>query len=94
MEAINIEVNETDLGEFIVQICDEPPYHIVTPAMHKTKEDIANIFHEKFNTPKDSSAEDITAFARKKLIDIFVNQEDYVKKDFSYRERNPNLFGK
>ncbi len=41
------------------------------------------------------SCEEINSsnFARKKLLDIFVNQEDYVKKDFSYRERNPNLFG-
>ena len=31
-------------------------------------------------------------FARKKLIDIFVNQDSYVKKDFSYREKNPNSF--
>ena len=35
---------------------------------------------------------DSSNFARKKLIDIFVNQDEYVKKDFSYRERNPNLF--
>ncbi len=36
---------------------------------------------------------DSSNFARKKLIDIYVNQDQYVKKDFSYRERNPNLFG-
>ena len=35
---------------------------------------------------------DSSNFARKKLIDIFVNQDEYVKKDFSYREKNPNLF--
>jgi len=32
---------ETDLGEYIQQLDNEPPYHIVTPAMHKSKEDIA-----------------------------------------------------
>ena len=31
-------------------------------------------------------------FAKKKLIDIFVNQNEYVKKDFAYREKNPSLF--
>ena len=43
----NIEAIETDLGEFIVQLDGEPPYHIVTPAMHKSKEDVAKLFHEK-----------------------------------------------
>ena len=35
---------------------------------------------------------DSSNFAKKKLIDIFVNQNDYVKKDFAYREKNPSLF--
>src|SRR5690606_11133054 len=42
-----IAVFETDLGEYIQQLDGEPPYHIVTPAMHKSKEDIAQLFHEK-----------------------------------------------
>ncbi|MEJ2006525.1 MAG: LUD domain-containing protein [Cyclobacteriaceae bacterium] len=37
---------ETDLGEFIVQTAGEPPFHIVTPAMHKSKEDVAALFHQ------------------------------------------------
>lgn len=43
----NIESVETDLGEYIQQLDGEPPYHIVTPAMHKSKEDVAKLFHEK-----------------------------------------------
>ena len=39
-----IESLETDLGEYIQQLDNEPPYHIVTPAMHKSKEDIARLF--------------------------------------------------
>src|SRR5438309_5466095 len=39
-----IESVETDLGEYIQQLDDEPPYHIVTPAMHKSKEDVAKLF--------------------------------------------------
>ena len=58
---------ETDLGEFIVQIAGEKPYHIVTPAMHKSKEDIAELFHEKFKTPEDASPEYLTGFVREFL---------------------------
>ena len=55
LEKANIESLETDLGEYIVQIAGEKPYHIITPAMHKSKEDIAELFHQKFNTPPNSS---------------------------------------
>jgi L-lactate dehydrogenase complex protein LldF len=55
---------ETDLGEFIVQVAGEKPYHIVTPAMHKSKEDIAKLFNEKFNTPVNSTPEELTAYVR------------------------------
>jgi L-lactate dehydrogenase complex protein LldF len=57
LEKIGIEPIETDLGEFIVQLNDEPPYHIVTPAMHKSKEDIADLFNKKLNTPLDFTPE-------------------------------------
>jgi len=61
------EVFETDLGEYIVQLAGEKPYHILTPAMHKSKEDVAALFHEKFNLPADSKPEQITQFVREKL---------------------------
>lgn len=48
--SLGCESVETDLGEFIVQVAGEKPYHIVTPAMHKSKGDIAKLFTEKFNT--------------------------------------------
>src|SRR5690606_1502510 len=63
----DIEVVETDLGEYIVQLADEKPYHIVTPAMHKSKNDIANLFNEKFGLDPASQTEQITAFVRNKL---------------------------
>ena len=50
LEQHHIESVETDLGEYIQQLDGEPPYHIVTPAMHKSKEDVAKLFHEKLNT--------------------------------------------
>jgi L-lactate dehydrogenase complex protein LldF len=60
----NIQSIETDLGEYIQQLDGEPPYHIVTPAMHKSKEDIAKLFHEKLGTPLDFTPEQLTQKAR------------------------------
>ena len=62
-----IESIETDLGEFIVQLRGEHPYHIVTPAMHLSKEDVAKTFNEKFNMPLASTPKEITAFVRDRL---------------------------
>jgi L-lactate dehydrogenase complex protein LldF len=67
LTAENIESLETDLGEFIVQLRNETPYHIVTPAMHLSKEDVAKTFNEKFNLPLASTPKEITAFVREKL---------------------------
>jgi L-lactate dehydrogenase complex protein LldF len=67
LEKKKIEPVETDLGEFIVQLAGEKPYHILTPAMHKSKEDVAELFNKKFGMPLDSTPEQIAAFARKYL---------------------------
>jgi L-lactate dehydrogenase complex protein LldF len=64
---IGCESVETDLGEFIVQLAGEKPYHIVTPAMHKSKGDIAKLFNEKFGTPIDSTPEEMTEYVRQVL---------------------------
>ncbi|MEI6433234.1 MAG: lactate utilization protein B [Bacteroidota bacterium] len=69
------EVFETDLGEYIVQIAGEKPYHILTPAMHKSKEDVAQLFHEKFNLPPHSKPEQITQFVREKLRGEFLRAD-------------------
>jgi L-lactate dehydrogenase complex protein LldF len=58
---------ETDLGEVIQQLDGETPYHIVTPAMHKSKADVAKLFHEKEGMPPDSTPEEITMHVRKAL---------------------------
>ncbi len=75
LEENNIEVVETDLGEFIVQVAGEKPYHIVTPAMHKSKEDVAELFNEKFETPLKSTPEELTAFVRARLREKFVTAD-------------------
>ena len=75
LEQNEIEIVETDLGEYIVQIAGEKPYHIVTPAMHKSRDDIAELFHEKFNTPRESTPEELTAYVRDKLRNKFINAD-------------------
>ena len=75
IEAVGVESLETDLGEYIVQIAGEKPYHIVTPAMHKSKEDIADLFHEKFDTPEKSSPEFLTNYVRGLLRDKFTKAD-------------------
>ncbi|MCB0697520.1 MAG: iron-sulfur cluster-binding protein [Chitinophagaceae bacterium] len=63
----NIESVETDLGEYIQQLDGEAPYHIVTPAMHKSKEDVAKLFHEKLGTAPNLTPSELTQIARVKL---------------------------
>ncbi|XZF13168.1 LutB/LldF family L-lactate oxidation iron-sulfur protein [Chitinophagaceae bacterium MMS25-I14] len=70
-----IESVETDLGEYIQQLDGEPPYHIVTPAMHKSKEDIAKLFHEKLGTEPNLSPSELTMIARQKLREKYITAE-------------------
>lgn len=67
LESWEVESVETDLGEYIQQLDGEPPYHIVTPAMHKSKETIAELFHKKLGTPLKSTPEELTQKARELL---------------------------
>ena len=62
-----IDSVETDLGEYIQQLDGEPPYHIVTPAMHKSKEDVARLFAAKLGTPSTLTPSQLTLVAREKL---------------------------
>ncbi|HZI54989.1 MAG TPA: LutB/LldF family L-lactate oxidation iron-sulfur protein, partial [Chitinophagaceae bacterium] len=64
LEKKGIQSIETDLGEYIQQLDGEPPYHIVTPAMHKSKEDIAKLFAEKLGTDPKLTPEQLTLVAR------------------------------
>lgn len=74
-EKAGIESFETDLGEYIVQLRKEHPYHIVTPAMHLSKEDVAKTFHEKQGTPIDWTPPDIVAHVRKLLREKYLAAE-------------------
>jgi L-lactate dehydrogenase complex protein LldF len=71
----NIESIETDLGEYIQQLDGEAPYHIVTPAMHKSKEDVARLFANKLGTQPGLNPEQLTQVARIKLREKYVQAE-------------------
>jgi L-lactate dehydrogenase complex protein LldF len=75
LEKNGIEAVETDLGEYIQQLDGEPPYHIVTPAMHKSKEDVARLFNQKLGTPVSLSPEELTQVARTILREKYVQAE-------------------
>lgn len=71
----DIESVETDLGEYIQQLDGEPPYHIVTPAMHKSKEDVAKLFHEKLGVEPNLTPNELTLVARKNLRSKYVSSD-------------------
>src|SRR5215217_433857 len=71
----HIESVETDLGEYIQQLDNEPPYHIVTPAMHKSKEDVAKLFADKLGTAPGLNPNELTLVARQKLREKYTQAE-------------------
>lgn len=75
LEEIGIKSVETDLGEYIQQLDGEPPYHIVTPAMHKSKEDVARLFNNKLGTPANLNPSELTLVARNILREKYVQAE-------------------
>lgn len=75
LEKQGIESVETDLGEYIQQLDGEPPYHIVTPAMHKSKEDVARLFADKLGTDPTATPEQLTLTARAKLREKYIQAE-------------------
>ena len=65
IEAAGLTVVETDLGEYILQINNyEPPSHIIGPALHKSKEEVAELFHMAHGTPVKTVIEDLCLEAR------------------------------
>ena len=68
LAADGVDVVETDLGEWVLQLADEAPSHIVAPAIHKSREAIAELFAERFD-PDDppETATELTRFARRRL---------------------------
>ena len=68
LEREGVEVVETDLGEWVLQLAAEEPSHIVAPAIHKSREEIADLFNDRFEPDEPlETAEELTGFAREKL---------------------------
>jgi len=71
LEQAGIRAVETDLGEFILQLAHERPAHIVAPAIHKTRQDVADLFAEQVDPRRTEEPEQLTAIARRSLREMF-----------------------
>ena len=72
LEHQGLEAVETDLGEYIVQLAHERPYHIVAPALHMTRYEVADLFTKRLNVPRETVIEKQTAIARSVLRQKFL----------------------
>jgi len=70
-----IEVQETDLAEYIIQLAGEPPSHIIVPAMHKNRYQIAELFSKEAGRSLTTDTPTLTAFARNILRDKFLEAD-------------------
>ena len=69
------DVYETDLGEYIIQLAEETPSHLVAPALHKSKEDVAELFADKLGVPYDEDIVRMAGTAREVLRDKFMQAD-------------------
>lgn len=88
LEAVGIDVHETDLAEFVLQLADEEPSHIATPAVHKSREQIAALFNRYFDLEEPlQTPEELTEFASDQLheriieADIGVSGANFITAD-------------
>lgn len=72
LEAEGIEPVETDLGEYIVQLAGDTPFHIIAPAIHKSREDVSQLFTETLGSPYYEDIEDLGREARVQLRQKFM----------------------
>ena len=70
-----IESVETDLGEYIIQLAEETPFHIVAPAIHKSQEEVSDLFVAKAHTPRYDSIPELTEAARGLLRRKFIEAD-------------------
>jgi len=75
MEAAGLSVVETDLGELIIQLVNEKPFHLVFPSVHKMRDDVAEIFAKATGKPVEATIESIMPVVRSYLRPIFLNTD-------------------
>ncbi len=75
LERHQLETVETDLGEYILQLAHQRPYHIVAPALHMTRYDVADLFSQTLGVPKEVEPENQTKIARATLREKFLHAD-------------------
>ncbi len=75
LERHGLDVLETDLGEYIVQLAKERPSHILAPALHKNRRQVGELFAEKLGVPFTDDPEKLTKIARKALREAFLEAD-------------------
>ncbi len=75
LEHHHLEAVETDLGEYILQLAHQRPYHIVAPALHMTRYDVADVFTERLGVAKEVVPENQTKIARAVLREKFLQAD-------------------
>src|SRR5262249_20229375 len=75
LEAAGVKPVETDLGEYIIQLAHEKPSHIIAPAIHKTKGQVADLFSKELGGRFEADPEVLTAVARKELRQKFLDAD-------------------
>jgi L-lactate dehydrogenase complex protein LldF len=75
LEAAGVEVVETDLGEYILQLAKEPPSHIVAPVVHKTRGEVSDLFQAKHGRPRTDAIPELTREAREMLRPHFLSAD-------------------
>jgi L-lactate dehydrogenase complex protein LldF len=75
LEGVGVEVVETDLGEFIVQLAGDTPSHIIAPVLHMTRQDIGELFSEKLGVEYTDDPTELNEIARAHLREIFLSAD-------------------
>ena len=75
LQNCGIDVVETDLGEFVVQLSGDKPSHIIAPILHMTREQVGNVFKEKLNVPFSDDPATLNAIARAHMREIFLKAD-------------------
>jgi L-lactate dehydrogenase complex protein LldF len=75
LEEIGIEAIETDLGEYILQLAKETPSHLIIPAIHKNKQQIAELFTEDAGQKLEPQTQVLAGYAKRKLRQFFLEAD-------------------
>ena len=75
LEQAGVDVVETDLGEYIVQLAQDRPSHIVAPIIHLSRKQVGQVMHERLNTPLTDDPATLGRFARERLRQVFLDAD-------------------